>query len=139
MLFRSDVSNILGSLVAANVKGIKKPVLRLQMQNGDKVRIKYMTMGRNAGGAWITVNDELRGKIDSDGRFTSYNQQDQEWNGMFTSYITEVNVDVNAALTVYGKMTSQCGCCGLPLTNKESIERGIGPICLDKYGLLSMA
>lgn len=31
-------------------------------------------------------------------------------------------------------MTIPCGCCGLPLTNPESVARGIGPICAGKWG-----
>lgn len=31
-------------------------------------------------------------------------------------------------------MTIPCGCCGLTLSNPESIRRGIGPICAGKWG-----
>jgi hypothetical protein len=34
----------------------------------------------------------------------------------------------------YGKVSGECSCCGRELTNPESIERGIGPICADKFG-----
>jgi hypothetical protein len=34
----------------------------------------------------------------------------------------------------YGKRTGACSCCGRELTNGESIDRGIGPICAEKYG-----
>ena len=137
----TDASNILGTLIEANVKGIKKPVLRLVMDNGAKVRVKYMTQGSNKGGAWVTINDELRGKISDQGEFTPYNCKFQpaDWIADMVEYIEKVNSDPKDALVSYGKMTSSCGCCGLPLTNAQSIELGIGPICLDKYGLLSLA
>lgn len=35
--------------------------------------------------------------------------------------------------SAYGHLTGRCGCCGRLLTNEESIERGIGPICFEKY------
>lgn len=35
----------------------------------------------------------------------------------------------------YGRKTGRCACCGRELTNKLSIELGIGPICRDKWGL----
>lgn len=35
----------------------------------------------------------------------------------------------------YGRETGRCACCGRQLTNKLSIELGIGPICRDKWGL----
>jgi hypothetical protein len=137
----TDASNILGALVEANTKGIKQPILRLMMHNGAQVRVKYMTRGGNIGGAWVTVGDELRGKITDQGEFTPYNckYQRADWIADLVEYINQVNSDVDKALTTYGKLTSKCGCCGLPLTNKESIERGIGPICLDKYGFLALA
>jgi len=34
----------------------------------------------------------------------------------------------------YGKVSGECSCCGRELTDPRSIERGIGPICADKYG-----
>ena len=33
----------------------------------------------------------------------------------------------------YGKVSGSCSCCGKELTVKESIERGIGPICARKF------
>lgn len=38
------------------------------------------------------------------------------------------------AATAYGKRTGECSCCGRELTDPVSIERGIGPICADKWG-----
>lgn len=35
----------------------------------------------------------------------------------------------------YGQQTGQCACCGRELTNSESIQLGIGPICREKWGL----
>ena len=43
--------------------------------------------------------------------------------------------DPLAAARLYGKKTGQCSCCGRELTNKASIEMGIGPICREKFGL----
>jgi hypothetical protein len=34
----------------------------------------------------------------------------------------------------YGKVSGSCSCCGRELTVKESIERGIGPVCATKFG-----
>lgn len=38
------------------------------------------------------------------------------------------------ALIAYAQAWSQCGVCNRMLLKKESIERGIGPICFAKYG-----
>lgn len=36
-------------------------------------------------------------------------------------------------MALYGQGTGTCGICGAELTNAESIERGIGPICASKF------
>jgi hypothetical protein len=38
------------------------------------------------------------------------------------------------AAVAYGKAWSTCAVCGLLLTNDESIARGIGPICAERFG-----
>lgn len=130
-----DGNNILASLLNAASKGIKKPILRLKMsgENGGDVRIKYMTTGRNAGGAWVTLNSELVGKIDPAGEFTLRMDKGDNRAEGFVDFIKTTNANPMEAMVAYGKMTSKCGCCGLPLTNKKSIELGIGPICLGNF------
>lgn len=47
-----------------------------------------------------------------------------------------VTVDMKMTLEEakeYGLQTGVCVCCGRTLTDPESVERGIGPICLTKY------
>lgn len=136
----TDASNILASLAEARAKGIKQPMLRLLMPRDCHIKVKYMSMGKNAGGCWVTSNDNLIGKIDDGGVFTFTGKPytDNFICDVF-EFIESINSDVKGALESYGKMTSRCGCCGLPLTNKKSIELGIGPICLGKYGLLAFA
>ena len=41
--------------------------------------------------------------------------------------------DPLSAAIKYGKVSGSCSCCGKELTVKESIERGIGPICARKF------
>jgi hypothetical protein len=134
-----DASNILASLAEARAKGIKKPTLRLVDPVGNDIRVKYMSVGKNAGGCWMTCNDSLVGKIDDCGVFTLTNSKGDKFDDEMFDFVEITNHDVKSALESYGKITSKCGCCGLPLTNKKSIELGIGPICLDKYGLLAFA
>jgi hypothetical protein len=131
-----DASNILASLAEARAKGIKKPMLRLLMPTDNHIKVKYMSMGKNAGGCWVTSNDNLIGKIDDGGVFTFTGRPytDKFVDEVF-DFIDITNYDVKSALESYGKITSKCGCCGLPLTNKKSIELGIGPICAEKYGV----
>ena len=48
--------------------------------------------------------------------------------------VVAVASDPHAAAKAYGARTGECSCCGRELTNAESIELGIGPICRDKFG-----
>ena len=41
--------------------------------------------------------------------------------------------DPLSAAIKYGKVSGSCSCCGKELTVKESIDRGIGPICAKKF------
>jgi hypothetical protein len=51
-----------------------------------------------------------------------------------TKQIIEVASDPSKAAVAYGMKTGNCSCCAKPLTNKVSVELGIGPICREKYG-----
>lgn len=47
-----------------------------------------------------------------------------------------VSKDPLSAAQLYAQETGNCACCGKELTVRESIDRGIGPICAAKFGLL---
>lgn len=47
---------------------------------------------------------------------------------------TTINADVEGALRAYGQALGACGHCGRTLTDAESREYGIGPICRGKLG-----
>lgn len=131
-----DASNILASLAEARAKGIKKPMLRLLMPRDCHIKIKYMSVGKNAGGCWVTSNDNLIGKIDDGGVFTFTGKPyTNDFICDVFEFIESVNSDVKGSLESYGKMTNRCGCCGILLTNDLSVAIGIGPICRDKFGL----
>lgn len=129
-----DASNVLASLAEARAKGIKQPMLRLLMPRDCHIKVKYMSVGKNAGGCWVTSNDNLIGKIDDGGVFTFTGKPytDNFICDVF-EFIESINSDVKGALESYGKMTSRCACCGIPLTNPKSIALNIGPVCLEKF------
>lgn len=131
-----DASNILASLAEARAKGIKEPVLRLMDPVGNSIRIKYMSVGKNAGGCWVTSNTDLVGKIDDGGMFTFTGRPytDKFVDEMF-DFIDITNHDVKGALESYGKMTSKCACCGRTLSDPKSVSLSIGPICAEKFGI----
>lgn len=48
--------------------------------------------------------------------------------------VIEVVNDPQGAAIAYGRMTGNCAICNRLLTVKESVERGIGPICAERFG-----
>lgn len=48
--------------------------------------------------------------------------------------ILSASSDPLTAAIRYGKVSGECSCCGRELTDSQSIERGIGPICATKFG-----
>lgn len=48
--------------------------------------------------------------------------------------LEKISEDPEAAAALYGHELGKCGICHRTLTNPESIERGIGPVCAGKAG-----
>lgn len=53
--------------------------------------------------------------------------------GIRKSIITRIAANPLAASTLYGQKIGRCGVCHTRLTNEESRERGIGPVCASKF------
>ena len=85
----------------------------------------------NAGSLYVkdSKSGTYLGKITA-GRF----YQSRDCTAELESAFRTVANDPRAAAIKHGKETGICACCGITLTNPESIARGIGPICADKYG-----
>jgi len=88
--------------------------------------------GSNAGALYVkTECDEYQGKITAENKFYAVSSADAA-TGESLKVIAD---DPTDAAIKYGRLTGNCACCGRTLTNKLSIERGIGPICRDNMGL----
>jgi hypothetical protein len=48
--------------------------------------------------------------------------------------LVRIGANVELAMVLFGRKTTRCGHCHRRLTNKESRERGIGPVCAAKMG-----
>lgn len=49
------------------------------------------------------------------------------------SILTRIMADPKGAMARYGRELGICGACGLPLTNEQSREIGIGPVCAARF------
>lgn len=117
---------------AAMESGIKRPKLRL----AEFILSPAKATSNNAGA--IYVNDAKA--IDADGQRLYLGKIAA---GQFSpakackperqQQITEACADPLKEAIAYGRRTGSCACCGRELTDSESIERGIGPICAAKW------
>ncbi|MEJ7804428.1 MAG: DUF6011 domain-containing protein [Telluria sp.] len=113
------------AFATATGNGLKRPKMRLA---GFVLKLAPAT-GRNAGAIYITASDEYLGKI-ADGQFTA----SRDCDAAKQAEIVTLCSDPVGSAVAYGQQTGMCACCGRELTDPESIERGIGPICAEKYG-----
>jgi hypothetical protein len=121
----SGVEAMQEAFATATGNGLKRPKMRL----GDFVLKLAPATGRNAGAIYVTASDEYLGKI-ADGAFTP----SRECDAAKQAEIVALCANPVESAIAYGKRTGICACCGRELTDPESIERGIGPICAEKYG-----
>lgn len=124
-----DVGKIEEAFARAKTAGLSRPFLLLDC---FKFTLAPMT-GRNAGAVYVkTLADAgsvYLGKIGAGRFFRSGDCTDDQ-----EARIIAACADPAAAAKLYGIRTGNCSCCGRELTNPESIARGIGPICADKFG-----
>ena len=106
---------------------IKWPKLRL----ADFVFSPAGAKSANAGAVYVKTKDtdQYLGKI-KDGRFFRV----RECSDAQERTVIEVASNPEAAAVAYGRRFGQCAVCGRELSNKASVDRGIGPICASKYG-----
>lgn len=83
-------------------------------------RIDKPTEGRWAGYTFVKVeaNDDV--------------YPVKSWNEQHIIF-AEIEKDPKAAAERYGKAQGVCGMCGRKLTDPDSINRGIGPVCAGKF------
>jgi len=119
------VEKIEQAFTSAKEKGIKYPRLRLD----TFVFTAAPAAGKNAGALYVKEGEEYLGKI-LGGKFLKVRSCGAETE----SRVVAAASDPEAAAVAYGNRVGACSCCGKALSNKASIDRGIGPICADKYG-----
>lgn len=84
---------------------------------------------KNAGALYVKSADRYLGKIMGGKFITSRDCTPEDEKNL----LAVANDPVGAAIA-YGRTTGSCACCGRLLTDPESVERGIGPICAERFG-----
>lgn len=120
-----NVEPIEAAFRSARSNGIMRPRLRL----ADFTFSLAPAHGKNAGSIYVKRQDQYLGKVTAS-VFIPTGNVDADTKAAIIS----VASDPHNAAKVFGKRTGSCSCCGRELTNKESIDLGIGPICREKFG-----
>lgn len=122
--------------------------IRTVLQSRKKVMVALFTFsmapahGNNPGAIYVKDNGQYVGKIPAGAStFAPGRDFDQSRLPALVEAMSDPAKAVKAdaarrakALLEDPTMSIPCGCCGLTLTNPESIARGIGPICAGKWG-----
>lgn len=120
-----DLSAVRAMFETAYGNGYKRPVYRAE----GLVISRAPSHGRNPGALYVKdASDTYLGKIVGTVYTPSRDAKDT------AAALAVIAQDPLAAAVAYGRRTGQCACCGRTLTNHESIERGIGPICAERWG-----
>jgi len=110
------------------IRFLKRPKLRI----ADIQFSLAPATGRNAGCIYVvrSSDDTYLGKITQDDKFIT----SRDCTAPDSETVARVAADPAAAATAHGHKFGQCSCCGRELTNPESVARGIGPICAERWG-----
>ena len=120
-----NLQPIIDMFTNARERGYKRPIYRAE---GLKISMAP-DLGSNAGALYVkTIDGEYIGKV-ADGRFFPTREATDEHKA---AVLTIAENPRDAAIR-YGRQTGSCACCGRALSNKASIELGIGPICAEKW------
>lgn len=128
-----DDTNLYGILQKAIENGVHKPAIRLGVY-----KFKFASEeGRNAGSIWVTSSRRGQdgqafffGKIREGFFYPSEACIKEDF-----EHIKEVVENPFEEATMFGKRTGMCCVCGRKLTKAESIDKMIGPICAERFGL----
>lgn len=120
---------LIAAFQRASSKGLKNPALQMEFFCMKPAK----ATSRNPGCIYVTESKRYGstyyGKIDANGVF----YPSRECSDDLKAKVQAVGQDPLGQVVLSGRRTGNCACCGLPLTKGESIDRGIGPICYEKY------
>lgn len=109
----------------AKGRGLRTPKITI----GGIVITPAKAASKNPGALYVKDGGQYLGKV-AGGRFFAARECQPDQEKRVLAFIA----DPKAAAEAYGKETGVCCVCNAALTNKVSIERGIGPICAEKMG-----
>lgn len=126
----SQFDALFAAFEAAKSKGAKRMTLRF---NGINVK-----PNREMTALWVTSQTEKEeGNYGMQPKYlgkVTRSALDSRLSDDIKEVLIAASGDPLTAAIKYGKVSGECSCCGRELTDPRSIERGIGPICAEKFG-----
>lgn len=116
-------------LEAAFQRARSAGLIRVRITMGDMVVKPASPHSVNVGALYVTEGDTYLGKVTS-GRFYRVKACTPEQEARVLALLQ----DPKRAAEVYGQETGHCCICNRLLTDPESIARGIGPVCAERFG-----
>lgn len=130
MCQESSVKALQDAFDKARGNGIKNPKINLA-----NFRFKPAPKnGRNPNAIYVMQGDDYLGKIDN-AKFVATRDCSEEQK----REIVDVCSTPHKAAVAYGQRTGNCAICNRELSNKDSINLGVGMICAEKYGFVGFA
>lgn len=123
-----DLAAIHDLFATAHGNGIKTPRINID----GLVISRAPDHGKNAGALYITIDGEYHGKITPEGQLRFAYTADKK---KVEDALRGISGDPLEYAKAYGRRTGTCCLCNRELTNAESIDLGIGPICMENWGL----
>jgi hypothetical protein len=123
----AGLDRMLQAFVAASASGLRNPKFRVGVYAFSPAK----PTSANAGCVYVKRDGVYVGRIAPAGGYFASRDAAPDDRGE----IEKICADPLAAAVLHGQQTGRCSCCGLELTNAESIRLGIGPICREKWGL----
>jgi hypothetical protein len=126
----SQFEALFNAFEAAKSKGAKRLTLRFEGVN--------VKPNREMTALWVTSQTEREeGNYGMQPKYlgkVTRSALDSRLSDDIKEVLIAASGDPLTAAIRYGKVSGECSCCGRELTDPRSIERGIGPICAEKFG-----
>jgi uncharacterized protein DUF6011 len=112
------------------------PRLFALMQRLSKLTIGPISLARRNGDTMCWVKHEgaekVVGRLTDGGALTLWQRNGIDMAALSVA-LAAIEKDPEAAAVLHGRASGRCSICNRDLTDPESIARGIGPICAEKF------
>lgn len=100
---------------------------------GGETRLKVLVDRPEEGdwAGWVFVKDAAEYGM---GKRYGSQRPGSTYRGDIQEELAAIIADPQAAAAAYGHLVGRCGICNRKLEQKDSVERGIGPVCAGKVG-----